>query len=148
MSSFTSKFARYKSDEIRGGEEHLYSIVGQPQGSLSGSLNKLGDNRTIEAVGDLTSRQEESTMAGQVERKNSYVTLTSKRVLFHPTTFLGKPKERSAEFPIEEVTSMDSSDRSTLEIGFADGSALVFNLLSRQSPSRLVELFDGLGSPD
>ena len=129
MGGYADKLQKRAAELLNPGEQLIAAVRTQPRGTNLGAAGGI--------IGTIASdRQAKKALAGATEGSNAgtwptgncAVGLTNQRLLLFNYTAFGKPKDLVAEFPLEQVASVDLEKKkvtaNALRFAFTDGSSV------------------------
>ncbi|MFN2390221.1 MAG: PH domain-containing protein [Actinomycetota bacterium] len=129
MGGYADKLQNKAGEVLRPGEQLLSAIRAQPRGSTTGmAVGGL-------VGGAIAGRQASKAQAGAAEgsvakswpQGKFALGLTDQRLLAFNYTALGKPKDLTGEFPLDQVASVDVDKKmvaNSVRFSFTDGSSI------------------------
>lgn len=146
MAGYADKLQK-RAGELLGPDEQLISAVRtQPRGtnvSAAGGLvgSVASDRQAKKALAGAT----EGSSAGSWPSGNCAVGLTNRRLLLFNYTFMGKPNELVAEYPLDQVASVELKKKkitaNALRFAFTDGSSVEVECAKMEKTQDFVNAF-------
>jgi hypothetical protein len=146
MAGYADKLQK-RVAELLGPDEQLISAVRtQPRGTnISAAGGIIGtvasDRQAKKAMAGAT----EGSNAGSWPTGNCAVGLTNQRLLLFNYTFMGKPNELVAEYPLDQVGSVELEKKkitaNALRFAFTDGSSVEVECAKLEKTKDFVDAF-------
>ncbi|MGH3119237.1 MAG: PH domain-containing protein [Gaiellales bacterium] len=149
MGGYADKLQKKAGEVLRPDEKLISAVRAAPRGSTTGM-----------AVGGLVgmavaSRQAkkaheqlgEGTLASSWPQGQAAVGLTDQRILTFNYTAMGKPKDLTGEFPLDQISSVDMEKKklvNALSFGFVDGSVMVVECKKLEKADDFIAAFRGV----
>jgi hypothetical protein len=127
VGSYTDKLRGKASEVMESDEQLLAAIRTMPRGTVmsTGIGGAVGAAVAGKQAKKAQAGQGEGTAAADWPAMRSAVGLTNRRLLIYDYTMMGKPKDLVAQFPLDQIASLDLEKGVTnrFRFNFADGSA-------------------------
>ena len=145
----TPRVVREGAPFLEPGEIVDKALMGSPEGSLLGELNKgrASMRAAVEAMRKARDAEQGSGSAGGVPRRNAYLTVTDRRLVLFGTTRSGRIDGVLAAFGFDEIRAVTTrrtgfTRRSSLvTIEFRDRTSVTYLVIQNQDAEGLVEAF-------
>jgi hypothetical protein len=146
---YTPSVAREVSPLLEPGEIVLKAVMGNPEGSLLGELNKgrASMRAAVEAMKAVREAEHATGLASTIPRRNAYVTITDRRLVFLGSTRLGRVDELLAGFGFGEIRDISAQRTgftrrsSLLTVEFRDRTSVTYLIIQNQDSEGLIEAF-------
>jgi hypothetical protein len=147
MGGYADKLGKRAGELLGPGETLLSAVRSQPRGTNLG----VGIGGAVGAV--VADRQASKAKAAAGEGStaaawpsgNTAVGLTNRRLMLFNYTALGKPKDLVAEFPLDQVTTVELEKKkvtaNALRFGFTDGSGVEVECAKLEKTADFVQAF-------
>lgn len=127
MGGYAEKLQDKAGEVLRPGERLLAAVRTSPRGSTTGLAvgGLVGQAVASRQASKASEQVGEGSLAAAWPQGQAAVGLTNERVLMFNYTLMGKPKDLTAEFPLEQITTVDLDKKkivNSLRFGFTDGS--------------------------
>ncbi|HYH28175.1 MAG TPA: hypothetical protein VEA19_05300 [Actinomycetota bacterium] len=147
MGGYADKLQQKAGSVLRPGEQFVSAVRTMARGTTMGrALGGLAG----EAIAHRQAKKghEAETQGSTAESwpaGNNAVGLTQQRLVIFNYTAMGKPKDMVAEFPLEQVASVELEKKklgaNALRFGFADGSAVEVECAKLEKTGDFVDAF-------
>lgn len=149
MGNYADKLQQKASEVLRPGEQLLAAVRAAPRGSTTG-MAVGGLIGAAVASRRATKSQEDSgagSLASTWPHGQAAVGLTDQRVLTFNYTAMGKPKELTGEFPLENIAAVELDKKkivNAVRFGFTDGSVKEIECKKLEKADEFVSAFHNL----
>ena len=127
MGNYAEKLQKKASEVLRPNEQLLAAVRAAPRGSTTGLAvgGLIGAAVASRQASKANEQMGAGSMASTWPSGQSAVGLTDQRLLTFNYTAMGKPKDLTGEFPLDQISSIDMEKKkiaNALKVGFVDGS--------------------------
>ena len=150
MGEYTGKLLKRAGALLGSDEQLLFAVRAQPKGTslgmgIGGAIGQaVAQRQQTKALAKADSGSAASSWPGG----NTAVGLTNKRLMLFDYTAMGKPKDLVAEFPLDQVSSVELEKKkitaNALKFAFADGSGVEVECGKLEKTGDFVEAFRGV----
>lgn len=146
MGGYGDKLQSKAGHFLNEGERFIAGVRTQPRGTNLGAAGGIigtvaSDRQAKKALAGAT----EGSSAGSWPSGNCAVGLTNQRLLLFNYTAMGKPKDLVAEFPVDQLASVELEKKkitaNALRFGFADGSSVEVECAKLEKTQDFVDAF-------
>ena len=146
MAGYADKLQSKVGHVLNPGEQFIAAVRTQPRGTnISAAGGIIGtvasDRQAKKALAGAT----EGSTAGTWPTGNCAVGLTNQRLLLFNYTAMGKPKDLIAEFPADQLASVELEKKkitaNALRFGFTDGSSVEVECAKLEKTQDFVDAF-------
>lgn len=149
MGGYADKLQKSAGQVLRPGEKVIAAIRAQPRGSTTGMAvgGLVGAAVAGRQAQKAHAKVGEGTLASGWPQGRLAVGLTDQRLLTFNYTALGKPKDMTGEFPLNEVSSVELEKKkvaNAVRFAFVDGSAVEVECAKLEKVGDFVSAFQGV----
>ncbi len=146
MGGYADKLQKSVGGTLNAGEQFLAGVRTQPRGTnISAAGGLIGTVASDRQAKKALAGAAEGSTAGTWPGGNCAVGLTDQRLLLFNYTAFGKPKDLVAEFPLEQVASVELEKKkitaNALRFAFTDGSSVEVECAKLEKTQDFVEVF-------
>ncbi len=146
MAGYADKLRKRAADLLNPGEQLLSAVRTQPRGTNLGNIGGgIGAAVSGRQAAKATANAGPGSMAAGWPSGNSAVGLTDQRLVLFNYTALGKPKDLVAEFPLDQVASVELEKKkitaNALRFAFTDGSGIEVECAKLEKTADFVDAF-------
>jgi hypothetical protein len=147
MAGYADKLQKKASEHLGVDEQLISAVRTQPRGTNLGAAGGIigtvaSDRQAKKALAGAT----EGSNAGTWPSGNCAVGLTNRRLLLFNYTAMGKPKDLVAEFPVDQVASVELEKKkitaNALRFAFTDGSSVEVECAKMEKTQAFVDAFE------
>jgi hypothetical protein len=151
VGGYADKMQKAAGGVLQPGENVVAAIRTQPRGASTGMAvgglvgAAIAGRQAAKAQGEAG----EGSLASRWPTGRFAVGLTPKRILTFSYTAMGKPKEMTSEFPIDQIASVELDKRKISNgvlFGFSDGSSAEVECAKLEKVGDFVDAFQGVKS--
>jgi hypothetical protein len=152
LGGYVDKLQGKAGEVMRPGEQLVSAIRAKPRGTTTGFA--VGGLIGATIAGRQAKKANEGVAEGSVAASwpqagmgGLAVGLTNQRLLTFSFTAMGKPKDLTGEFPIEQVSSVDMDKRKItngVRFAFSDGSAVEVECAKLEKVDDFLSAFQGV----
>jgi hypothetical protein len=149
VGNYTDKLQKKAGEVLRGDERLLGAVRVQPRGATTGRAvgGLIGGAVAGRQAAKAQANAAEGSLARRWPQGQVALGLTDQRLLAFNYTALGKPKDLVAEFPLDQVASVQMDKKkvaNALEFGFADGSGIVVECGKLEKTGDFISAFQNV----
>ncbi|HVM35075.1 MAG TPA: hypothetical protein VM784_07000 [Actinomycetota bacterium] len=149
VGSYTEKLQKKAGEVLRADERLLAAVRVQPRGSTTGMAvgGLIGGAVAGRQASKAQAKASEGSTARNWPQGRVALGLTDQRLLAFNYTAMGKPKDLVGEFPLDQLASVEVDKKkvaNALELGFADGSAIVVECAKLEKVGDFVSAFQNV----
>lgn len=146
MGGYADKLQKRAGELLNPGEQLISAVRTQPRGTNLGAAGGIigtvaSDRQSKKALADATA----GSNAGTWPSGNCAVGLTNQRLLLFNYTFTGKPNELVAEYPLDQVATVELEKKkitaNALRFEFTDGSSVEVECAKMEKTQSFVDAF-------
>ncbi len=146
MGGYADKLQKSVGGVLNTGEQFLAGVRTQPRGTNIGAVGGvIGTVASDRQAKKALANAEAGSSASSWPTSNAAVGLTNQRLLIFNYTAFGKPKDLVAEFPLEQVASVDLEKKkitaNALRFAFTDGSSVEVECAKLEKTQDFVDAF-------
>jgi len=147
LGGYADKLQQRAGGVLRPGEGVVAAVRTQPRGSTMGTAigGLVGEAVAHRQASRAQAEAGAGSVAGNWPTGNSAVGLTEQRLLAFNYTAMGKPKGLIAEFPLDQLASVELEKKkvtaNALRFHFTDGSAAEVECAKLEKTADFVEAF-------
>ncbi len=147
MGGYADKLQEKASEVLRPGERIVSAIRTQPRGSNTGMAvgGLIGGAVAGRQAAKAQAKAGAGSRAADWPPGKFAVGLTDQRLLTFSFTAMGKPKEMTSEFPLQDVAQVVLESRKLMQVvrfGFTDGSSVVVECGRLEKVGDFVSAFE------
>jgi hypothetical protein len=149
MGGYADKLQKAAAGSLQPGETVIAAIRAQPRGASTGMAVGGAVGAAIASHGAKKAHTEnpENSLAKSWPTGRFAVGLTPKRLITFNYTAMGKPKEMTSEFPLEQIATVQLDKRKISNgviFGFSDGSSAEVECAKLEKVGDFVSAFEGV----
>jgi hypothetical protein len=147
LGGYADKLQKRAGGVLRPGERLISAVRTMPRGATMGTAvgGVIGTAVAHRQASKAQMEAATGSLATGWPKGNSAVGLTDQRLLLFNYTAMGKPKDLVAEFPIDQLASVELEKKkvtaNALRFGFADGSSIEVECAKLEKTGDFVEAF-------
>ena len=147
MGGYADKLQQRAAGVLRSGEQVIAAVRTQPRGSTMGTAvgGLIGEAVAHRQAAKARAEAGAGLTAQTWPAGNSAVGLTEQRLVIFNYTALGKPKDLIAEFPLDQLGSVELEKKkvtaNALRFHFTDGSTVEVECAKLEKTGDFVEAF-------
>ena len=147
MGGYADKLQKNAAQHLSPGEQFIAAVRTLPRGSTVGAAGGLiGEALTRRQVSKVQVEAGAGTQAEGWPKENAAVGLTGQRLVLFNYTMMGKPKDMVAEYPLDQVSSVELEKKklgaNAVRFTFADGSGVEVECAKLEKTGDFVEAFN------
>jgi hypothetical protein len=147
VGGYADKLQKRAGEVLRSDEQLIAAVRTMPRGATMGTAvgGVIGTAVAHHQASKAQTEAGPGSLASSWPKGNSAVGLTDQRLLLFNYTAVGKPKDLVAEFPIDQLASVELERKkitaNALRFDFADGSSIEVECAKLEKTGDFVEAF-------